>query len=81
MTITRRDFDSMAKQILFNDKARKALKAGIDKAANTVKVTLGPRGRNVRSTRAMAGLLSPTTAFLSLKKSRSQTSLRIWALR
>src|SRR5260221_14765124 len=37
----------MAKQILFNEKARKALKAGIDKAANTVKVTLGPRGRNV----------------------------------
>ena len=28
-------------------KARKALKSGIDKAANTVKVTLGPRGRNV----------------------------------
>ena len=37
----------MAKQILFNERARRALKAGIDKAANTVKVTLGPRGRNV----------------------------------
>ena len=37
----------MAKQILFNEKARRALKAGVDKAANTVKVTLGPRGRNV----------------------------------
>ncbi len=37
----------MAKQILFNEKARRALKSGIDKAANTVKVTLGPRGRNV----------------------------------
>ncbi len=37
----------MAKQILFNEQARRALKAGIDKAADTVKVTLGPRGRNV----------------------------------
>lgn len=38
---------SMAKQILFGDTARRALKSGIDKAANAVKVTLGPRGRNV----------------------------------
>src|SRR3954471_13285609 len=37
----------MAKQILFGEKARRALKSGIDKAANTIKVTLGPRGRNV----------------------------------
>src|ERR1700710_2456747 len=37
----------MAKQILFNEKARRALKAGIDKASNAVKVTIGPRGRNV----------------------------------
>ena len=37
----------MAKQILFSDEARKSLKAGMDTLANTVKVTLGPRGRNV----------------------------------
>lgn len=37
----------MAKQILHKDKAREALKRGIDKVANTVKVTLGPKGRNV----------------------------------
>ena len=37
----------MAKQLAFNDDARKALEAGVDKLANTVKVTLGPRGRNV----------------------------------
>ncbi|MBW4095734.1 MAG: chaperonin GroEL [Acidobacteria bacterium] len=37
----------MAKQLEFNDSARRALEAGIDKLANTVKVTLGPRGRNV----------------------------------
>ena len=37
----------MAKQILFSDEARKSLKAGMDVLANAVKVTLGPRGRNV----------------------------------
>src|SRR3989338_5464396 len=37
----------MAKQILFNEQARQALKNGVDKLANAVKVTLGPKGRNV----------------------------------
>ena len=32
----------MAKQLAFNDAARRSLEAGIDKLANTVKVTLGP---------------------------------------
>ena len=37
----------MAKQIIFGEDARKALQNGVDKLANTVKVTLGPKGRNV----------------------------------
>ena len=37
----------MAKDILFGEEARKALQAGIDKLSNTVKITLGPKGRNV----------------------------------
>ncbi len=37
----------MAKEILYGEEARKALQAGIDKLANTVKITLGPKGRNV----------------------------------
>lgn len=37
----------MAKEILYGEDARKALQAGIDKLANTVKITLGPKGRNV----------------------------------
>jgi chaperonin GroEL len=37
----------MAKQIIFDEKARLALKKGVDKLANAVKVTLGPKGRNV----------------------------------
>jgi chaperonin GroEL len=36
-----------AKEIRFGDDARKQLEAGVDKLANAVKVTLGPRGRNV----------------------------------
>ena len=37
----------MAKDIIYGEDARKALQAGIDKLANTVKITLGPKGRNV----------------------------------
>src|SRR3990170_1479654 len=37
----------MSKQILYKDKAREALKRGVDKVVNAVKVTLGPKGRNV----------------------------------
>ena len=37
----------MAKQILFGEEARKALQTGVDKLADTVKITMGPRGRNV----------------------------------
>ena len=37
----------MAKEILYGEDARKALQAGVDQLANTVKITLGPRGRNV----------------------------------
>lgn len=37
----------MSKKIMFNEDARKSLLAGIEKLSNAVKVTLGPRGRNV----------------------------------
>ena len=37
----------MAKQIIYGEEARKALQTGIDKLSNTVKITLGPKGRNV----------------------------------
>lgn len=37
----------MAKQFKYGDDARKALEAGVDALANTVKITLGPKGRNV----------------------------------
>lgn len=37
----------MAKQILYGTDARNALLAGVNKLADTVKITLGPKGRNV----------------------------------
>jgi len=37
----------MAKQILFSEEARRALERGVNKLADTVKITLGPKGRNV----------------------------------
>ena len=37
----------MAKMIQFGEEARRAMQVGVDKLADTVKVTLGPKGRNV----------------------------------
>ncbi|HRZ40461.1 MAG TPA: TCP-1/cpn60 chaperonin family protein, partial [Candidatus Omnitrophota bacterium] len=37
----------MAKQLQFGDEARRSILAGVEKLANAVKVTLGPKGRNV----------------------------------
>ena len=37
----------MAKEILYGESARKALETGVNKLADTVKITLGPKGRNV----------------------------------
>ena len=37
----------MAKQIVYDEQARRALERGVDQVANTVKITLGPAGRNV----------------------------------
>jgi len=37
----------MAKNIMFGEEARRSMQTGVDKLANTVKVTLGPKGRNV----------------------------------
>ena len=37
----------MAKQIVYGEDARKKLESGINQLADTVKITLGPKGRNV----------------------------------
>ena len=54
----------MAKRIVFEEEARKALLRGIDAVADAVKVTLGPKGRNV----------------ISLKKLNFKTALKIQVL-
>ena len=38
----------MAKQIKYGEEARKALEAGVNTLADTVKITLGPKGRNLK---------------------------------
>jgi len=45
--MTRNAEEYMSKQIIFDEQARGSLKKGVDKLANAVKVTLGPKGRNV----------------------------------
>jgi chaperonin GroEL len=45
----------MAKQIIFDEDVRKKLKAGVDQTANAVRVTLGPRGRNVAFDKGYGG--------------------------
>jgi chaperonin GroEL len=45
----------MAKQIKFNEEARRGIMAGVDQVADTVKVTLGPKGRNVILDRGFGG--------------------------
>ena len=37
----------MAKELYYGEEARRKLQAGVDKLADTVKITLGPKGRNV----------------------------------
>ncbi len=51
----------MAKQIKQGEEARKALCAGIDTLADTVKITLGPKGRNVVLSKKFGAPSSPTT--------------------
>ena len=54
----------MAKQIKYSEDARRALQAGLDKLANTVKITLGPKGRNVVLDKKYGAPHSPQFSFL-----------------
>lgn len=69
----------MAKQILFNEDARRALGKGVDALANAVKVTLGPKGRNVVLDKNLAHRLSPTMVLLSPVTSNWKIRSKIWA--
>jgi chaperonin GroEL len=52
----------MAKQITLGEQSRAAILRGVDKLANTVKITLGPKGRNVVLDKNMAARRSLKTA-------------------
>ena len=51
----------MAKQLLFKEEARRALEKGVNTLANTVTVTLGPKGRNVVLDKKFGAPRLPTT--------------------
>ena len=65
----------MAKQILFNEDARRALGKGVDALANAVKVTLGPKGRNVVLDKKFGAPTITNDAISNWK-----IPLKIWAL-
>ena len=69
----------MPKILKFDDEARRGLEAGVNKLADAVKVTLGPKGRNVVLEKKFGAPRSPTTVCPSLARSSSRTPTRTWA--
>ena len=68
----------MAKQVLFGEEARQALGRGVDALANAVKVTLGPKGRNVVLDKNSVLQLSLTMVLLSLVILNLKIHSKIW---
>lgn len=52
----------MAKQLQYGEEARRSLEKGVNVLADTVKITLGPKGRNVMLDKKFGAPWSPTTA-------------------
>jgi len=69
-----------AKQIQFSIDARKALQEGVDKLANTVKVTLGPKVNTLHLRENLVHLFYQTTGSLLRKKSNLKIQMKILAL-
>ena len=70
----------MAKQIKYGQDARHALESGINQLANTVKITLGPKGRNVVLDKKFGAPLIKMTVLQSQRKLNLKIRLKIWAL-
>ena len=68
----------MAKDIKFGEDARKKLMVGINNLANTVKVTLGPKGRNVVLDRGFGAPLITNDGVTIAKEISLKINLRIW---
>lgn len=69
----------MAKQIIYGEEARKALQRGVDQLADTVKITLGPKGRNVVLGKKFGAPLITNDGVTIAKRSSSRIRLRTWA--
>ena len=70
----------MSKLIKRGDEARKALEAGVNTLADTVKITLGPKGRNVVLDKKYGAPLITNDGVTSPRRSSWRTPLRTWAL-
>ena len=75
----------MAKQIIYGEEARKAIERGVNQLADTVKITLGPKGRNVVLDKKYGTPLITNDGVtiakeISPRRSSWRTRLRIWAL-
>ena len=70
----------MAKQIAYGEDARKALMKGIDQLADTVKITLGPKGRNVVLDKKFGAPLITNDGEQLQRKLNLKILLKIWAL-
>ena len=69
----------MAKEIKYGVEARKALEAGVNKLADTVRVTIGPKGRNVVLDKSFGAPLITNDGVTIAKRSNWKTRLRTWA--
>lgn len=69
----------MAKNISFNLEARDALKRGVDALANAVKVTLGPKGRNVVIDKKFGSPIITKDGVTVAKEIELKDQLKIWA--
>ena len=69
----------MAKEIKYGIDARKALEEGVNKLANTVRVTLGPKGRNVVLDKSYGAPLITNDGVTIARTSNWKTNLKTWA--
>ena len=69
----------MAKEVTFGSEARDKMLKGVDILADAVKVTLGPKGRNVVLDKSFGAPRTTKDGVSVAKESSWKTSLRIWA--
>ena len=69
----------MAKQLKFGDDARRALEKGLNTLADTVKITLGPKGRNVVLDKKYGAPAITNDGVTIAKEIELEDALKIWA--